>query len=465
MGDDPREPPNYKPPQSASELLKRYAAGERGFVYASLRNANLSGANLHGADLRNTNLIGATLNAATLIDAHLGRADLTAATLRDADLSRATLRDADLIDTTLIGATLIDANLREATLIGADLSDATLRGADLRGALLIGANLSGADLTGADLSGALLIGANLSGANLIGADLSGALLSSADLRRALLSRGDLRSALLRRALLSGENLSGENLSNALLRGVPLIGANLSGARIGYTVLADVDLAPLCETDPPVVHEAESRVDYKAIVRSLLTPCLEDFLVRTGMPAIFAQYNIECAKAVSGRIFDMMRSTFISYGSPDETFAKKLYESLHKNGVRVFLFSEHAEPGERLHRMMRKGVNEHDRVVLVCSRASLDRKGVMNEIEETLAREAREGGETFLIPIRLDEYVFNGWKPKQEDIAQAVRDRVVADFEGADTDPAKFDAALSKLLRALRVKPGPVDPSSGASGGP
>ncbi|MDI1484829.1 toll/interleukin-1 receptor domain-containing protein [Polyangium sp. y55x31] len=112
-------------------------------------------------------------------------------------------------------------------------------------------------------------------------------------------------------------------------------------------------------------------------------------------------------------------------------------------------------------MMRKGVNEHDRVVLVCSKASLDRKGVLNEIEETLAREAREGGETYLIPIRLDDYVFTGWRPKREDIAQAIRDRVVADFEGADADPAKFDRALSQLLRALRIKGGPPATSGGA----
>lgn len=101
--------------------------------------------------------------------------------------------------------------------------------------------------------------------------------------------------------------------------------------------------------------------------------------------------------------------------------------------------------------MVNGVNEHDRVILICSKASLDRKGVLNEIEETRTRESRDGGETYLIPIRLDDYVFSGWKPSRADIAQAVRDHVVADFEGTMTDQTKFDAAFSKLLRALRVK--------------
>jgi hypothetical protein len=107
---------------------------------------------------------------------------------------------------------------------------------------------------------------------------------------------------------------------------------------------------------------------------------------------------------------MLQSIFISYGGPDEDFARKLYEALHSNGVRTFFFPEHAELGEKLHDTMRNGVNEHDRVVLVCSKASLDRPGVLNELEEILAREARDGGASYLIPIRLDDYVFNGWNP-------------------------------------------------------
>ncbi|MCY0994778.1 toll/interleukin-1 receptor domain-containing protein [Nannocystis sp. ILAH1] len=118
---------------------------------------------------------------------------------------------------------------------------------------------------------------------------------------------------------------------------------------------------------------------------------------------------------------------------------------------TFFFAEHAEAGEKLHRMMRKGINEHDRVLLICSKNSLDRKGVLNELEELLAREARDGGASYLIPIRLDNYVFTEWKPLNTDVAQAVRDRVVADFEGADRDDAKFQAGLQKLIRVLRRK--------------
>ncbi|HLM74025.1 MAG TPA: toll/interleukin-1 receptor domain-containing protein, partial [Polyangiaceae bacterium] len=315
-----------------------------------------------------------------------------------------------------------------------------------RDAELIGAELMDADLTGADLTGADLVGAELGHIR-----LTGATLDKADLGSAILMSADLTDAILTDAV----------LFDAVLSFARLTGANCGAAKLGRTVVADLDLGPLCEALPPVVHEAPTTIDHLSVAKSVRSPRLKEFLVRAGMPDLLADYMIEFARSADGSIFKMMQSTFISHGDPDKAFAKKLYEALHRNGVTTFLFSEHAEPGERLHRMMRRGVNEHDRVVLICSKASLDRKGVMNEIEETLAREARDGGETYLIPIRLDDYVFSGWKPKREDIAQAIRDRVVADFEGADKDDAKFTRELGRLLKALR-KPSTVG-ASGAGG--
>ena len=169
-----------------------------------------------------------------------------------------------------------------------------------------------------------------------------------------------------------------------------------------------------------------------------------------MPEVFVEYMVDSALSLKSTVFKMLRSTFISYGSPDEAFARKLYEALHRNGVTTFFFPEHAVPGEKLHRTMRTKVNELDRIVLVCSSGSLDRKGVLNEIEEALAREARDGGAAYLIPITIDDYVFAGWKPPNPDTAQAIRDKVVADFRGADADPAKFQSALLKLIVALKT---------------
>jgi TIR domain len=142
--------------------------------------------------------------------------------------------------------------------------------------------------------------------------------------------------------------------------------------------------------------------------------------------------------------NMRESTFISYGHPDEAFAQKLNQALRIHGVPTFFFKDDAAPGAKLHRVMRDGVNQYDRVILICSINSLNRPGLLNELEETLAREARDGGAEYLIPIRLDDYVFNGWNPKKFGVAQAVRDRVVADFR----DPSRFESELAKLIAVL-----------------
>ena len=94
-----------------------------------------------------------------------------------------------------------------------------------------------------------------------------------------------------------------------------------------------------------------------------------------------------------------QSVFISYGGPDKPFAERLHGELSRRGVKAYVFSKDAEPGAKLHRVMREGVNRYDRVILLCSRDSLDRPGVLNEIEETLQREAREGGNPVLMVFR------------------------------------------------------------------
>lgn len=84
-----------------SELLSRYAAGQRDFrdlnlIAAKLKNANLSYANLSGADLRGANLT---------------RANLSGADLRGANLTETNLSDVNLSHTSLHGAIMPDGTI------------------------------------------------------------------------------------------------------------------------------------------------------------------------------------------------------------------------------------------------------------------------------------------------------------------------------------------------------------------
>ena len=100
----------------------------------TLRNADLSGANLEKADLRG--------------------ADLRGADLQGANFEEAVLRGANLQGADLRGANLFKANLEDANLQGADLEDVNLRLADLRRVKFQGANLTWADLHRAETLGA-----------------------------------------------------------------------------------------------------------------------------------------------------------------------------------------------------------------------------------------------------------------------------------------------------------------------
>lgn len=292
-------------------------------------------------------------------------------------------------------------------------------------------------------------------------DLRGASFANADLNfshfDADLSMANFESAELAYSSFGGSNLTDVNLRHAELLHTEFESANLlrcdfSSAEFNRTVLLGVSLASLCKSSD-IMFEGPCYVDHRTIMKSLRVPLLKEFLLRMGMPAVFAEYMIDCARSLDkDGIFSLLQSTFISYGAPDEPFARRLNAALEARGVPTFFFPKHAPPGARIHRVIREGVNNCDRVILICSMGSLTRKGVLNEIEETLEREARDGGETYLIPIRLDDYVFRGWRPPNADTARSVRARVVADFTGAAGSADAFDTALSRLVSVLKRRP-------------
>ncbi len=149
--------------------------------------------------------------------------------------------------------------------------------------------------------------------------------------------------------------------------------------------------------------------------------------------------------------EMYNTLFISYGSPDKDYVLTINDYLKSKGIKTWFFPLDSLPGQKLHRAMHDGVNNHDRVLLVCSKNSLSRSGVLNEIERVLEREAREGGTTILIPITLDDYIYSEWKPERTDIATQIRARVITKFPKATKRTEEFIQAAEKLVRALSKK--------------
>src|ERR1700730_1110209 len=168
------------------ELLKRYAAGERDFTGADLRNGDLSNCDLRGVKL---------------VRAQLRGANLSGANLQGADFSGASL---EVNMDSLPRVNLKKANLSDSRFDSANLSAALLQGASLRNARFTQANLGATDFAGADLVGADFTGATFGG-------IGRTIFQGANLRGAMFTNGDLTNCLFDGAQIDGANLRGAKL--------------------------------------------------------------------------------------------------------------------------------------------------------------------------------------------------------------------------------------------------------------
>jgi hypothetical protein len=277
--------------------------------------------------------------------------------------------------------------------------------------------------------------------------VDGLTFEACDFSDAVFDRALIRNSVFRMCTFLRCVIQGTTFENVEFTACQFAGTHLDG-----DVFIACQLEDFC-TYSEVYAGAPSTIDWRSILKSSRALHLEQFLIKCGMPELFATYQVACATALGGggplHATKAMPSTFISYGAPDSEFAQLLQRELQRRRVSTFFFPEHALAGMKLHDVMRNAVNSCDHVVLICSRLSLDRPGVQNEIEQALAREARDGGRSYLVPITLDDYIF-AWNPKRLNLAQEIRDRVVADFRGAPAGSARFYNAVSRLIDALNA---------------
>jgi uncharacterized protein YjbI with pentapeptide repeats len=333
-----------------------------------------------------------------------------------------------------------------AQLDNADFSEANLRDVSFYMASLRCTNFDNSRLTHVQFKGADLTDASLSRAAINASDLIGATFKNANLKGA-----DFTGASMNRTNCMGADMRKVSLGNAHLDEAILTDARLDGAHLSATVLSNLDIRPLCDAKR-LRHGSPSYIESRTVIKSYQHPNLKQFMLDCGVPPIFVEYMIDCARAIDESLLrSLMQSTFISYGGPDEAFARKLYEALKAHGVVTFFFPVSATLGERIDSEVFRRLQEHDRVILVCSRNSLDRPGVLNEIQETFDREARDGAATYLLPVTLDDYVFTGWRTTHPELAERVGRRVVGDFRGTARNKTKFNSALGRLLDALKTK--------------
>ena len=167
----------------------------------------------------------------------------------------------------------------------------------------------------------------------------------------------------------------------------------------------------------------------------------------------------------------MQSVFLSYGGPDEEKAEALRTDLAKKGVNTWWFPSDAQWGEKIYHEISRNIKIYDRLLLLCSRRSLIRNGVLHELEAVFEREAEEGGKAILIPVALDEVLDGKWwefepgplgEPvkgkfdskelsRRELLANNLKRRVTGDLKNAIPGDLKWKRALHHLLDILAPK--------------
>lgn len=339
----------------------------------------------------------------------------------------------------------------------------------LSGRRMIGIDLSGMDFTSEflDESGfnAQVLAADFRNTKLrncyfSGADLACANLRGADLSNSTMVRTNLYSALLEGATASQTDLRGANLVSAELHQTKLNGANLAGARFGWTSISGVDLSQTEGLDE-VVHIRPSAIGSDTLRMTANGLANEPQTRRTEV------FRFLSSSGLDDELLSVFRtwiekpiefySVFISHSSLDKEFARKLYDDLRAIGVKCWFDEHQILPGDRILDVVDQGIRLWDKLLLVCSENSLSaRTGwwVEQELERALLKErelrrTRNKAMSVLIPITIDNFVFDGWK---SGFKPTIIERHVGDFRNWK-DRQSYASALERLRAAINAARG------------
>jgi uncharacterized protein YjbI with pentapeptide repeats len=302
----------------------------------------------------------------------------------------------------------------------------------------------GIDLRNCRMQNCNLARCHFGSSNLRGVDLSGSILHETT----------LYSTLLQYAKLNDADLTGANLISAELDQVGLARTNLTNASFGATAMHQVDLSSAVGL-ATVGHHSPSAIDSVSLHLTAQGLANEpDFRRRDFLTFLSgAGLDDELLGIVSSWIGKPIEfhSVFISHSSLDKEFARKLYDDLRSVGIKCWLDEKQLLPGDSVLGEIDKGIKLWDRLLLICSRNSLGPTTgwwVEQELERALAKEREDrrrglssGGA--LIPITIDDYVFNEWESPYR---ATVLGRYIGDFR--DRRPEPYAESLNGLVEAL-----------------
>jgi len=293
---------------------------------------------------------------------------------------------------------------------------------------LIGIDFHGVNLTNTNLSYAQLTGANLSGTKLINTNLS--------------------YAHLREANLAGADLTSTNLTGAHLRMTRFLNTRIKDCvgleSIDHQGMSFIDYGTLKYSDdlPKDFLYEGGLNDWEISVADLNKDNLKPLELATILKKIYKSHS-----SMSQEFY----SCFISYSHDDKIFAHKLYERLSAEGINCWLDNHQFLPGDDMRDKIHEGINSLDKVLLCCSKSSLNSYWVNTELDKALIKEQELWEDSLnktlaLIPLNLDNYIFDWNSSRKSELIK----RYIEDLSNWEKLPDKFDYAVNRLITALSI---------------
>lgn len=297
------------------------------------------------------------------------------------------------------------------------------------------------DLIEADLSDKVLTGANLTTQNLTGANLNGAVLDRADLTNTDMTLAKMRGASLCQTRLDNTNLTGAELQAARFENAIFIRCSTLHLAIG---LDEVEMIGHCAYDAETLRENLG-----------LTPLA--FFQPVGFTQELTQ---DMGQAVQVPHRDVQyRSCFISYARSDERFVNRLCADLMFNNVPYWIDVRDVQPGEYVQTKINEAIEQYDKVLLVCSEASVTRKYIAHEVLQAIKFERLHGVQK-LVPVMIDKYIMSQsmesyaasqtatgeWKENWLWKVQALQIGDFCDWKSYDSYKEQLDRVLLVLKR-------------------
>ena len=143
--------------------------------------------------------------------------------------------------------------------------------------------------------------------------------------------------------------------------------------------------------------------------------------------------------------------FIACNANDLTVTLGIEYALRDRGIAITIFATHFHSKKSIQQHLTNCVEDHKRILIVCSASSLNDPYCMFVIEAGLSREAREGGRSVIIPISVDDYLQKRWAPTDKheiSVRRNLLDRVICDLSVTGDPFDSQTARLNMLAKAI-----------------